>query len=79
VHSTSDDLQAWSAQARAIMPAWLVRDLAIMFDHFQRYGLLATQDEIDTITRVLGHPPRRFEDFARETLAGWGHATAATA
>ena len=77
VHYTGDDLHAWAAQVRAFMPAWMVRDLVIMYDHFQRHGLLATPGEIETITRVLGHPPRRYEEFVRETLAGWGHATAA--
>jgi uncharacterized protein YbjT (DUF2867 family) len=71
-----EDLQAWAAQARAFVPAWMVRDLMIMFDYFQRQGLLATPAEIDTITRVLGHAPRRYEDFVRETLAAWGHAAA---
>ena len=47
-----------------------------MFDHFLRQGLLATPAENDTITRVLGHAPRRYEDFVRETLAAWGHAAA---
>ncbi|MGO9242841.1 MAG: SDR family oxidoreductase [Bryobacteraceae bacterium] len=76
VHSATD-VAAWAAQARAFVPAWMVRDLVIMYDHFQRYGLLATPGEIETITRVLGHPPRRYEEFVRETLAGWEHATAA--
>ncbi len=77
VQCAGEDLHAWAAQVRAFMPGWLVRDLVIMYDHFQRYGLLGTPGEIETITRVLGHPPRRYEEFVRETLAGWGHATAA--
>jgi uncharacterized protein YbjT (DUF2867 family) len=72
-----EDLQAWAAQARAFVPAWMVRDLMIMFDYFQRQGLLATPAEIDAITRVLGHPPRRYEDFVRKTLAQWGRAVSA--
>ena len=73
-----DDLQAWSKQMLNFIPAWMVRDLVIMYDHFQRHGLLATQAEIDTITRVLGHAPRRYDEFVRETLAQWGQATAAS-
>ncbi len=77
VQCAGEDLHAWATQARAFVPAWMVRDLVIMYDHFQRDGLLATPGEIETITRVLGHSPRRYEEFVRETLAGWVHATAA--
>jgi len=76
---SGEDLKAWSAQMSQFLPVWMVRDLEIMYDHFQRHGLLATPAEIDTITRVLGHPPRRYEDFVRETLAQWGRAAAASA
>lgn len=51
------------------MPAWQVRDLSIMYDYFQREGLLATQQEIDEVTTLLGHTPRRFDDFVQEALA----------
>jgi uncharacterized protein YbjT (DUF2867 family) len=63
-----EDLQAWAAQMRAFMPAWLVRDLQIMFQYFLLNGLLATQAEIDELTAVLGHPPRSYEDFVKEVL-----------
>ena len=73
VHS-GEDLKAWAAQMSRFLPAWKVRDLEIMYAHFQRYGLVATPAEIDTVTRVLGHSPRRYEDFVRETVAQWGQA-----
>ena len=63
-----DDLKAWVAQVRAFMPGWLVRDLEIMFEHFLRTGLLATQAEIDALTALLGHAPRSYEDFVNEVL-----------
>jgi uncharacterized protein YbjT (DUF2867 family) len=63
-----DDLKAWSAQMRAFMPGWLVRDLEIMFQHFLTAGLLATQAEIDDLTAMLGHVPRSYEAFIREVL-----------
>ena len=65
---TGDDVTAWAAQMRAFMPGWLVRDLQIMFQHFLDAGLLATQEEIDELTAVLGHPPRSYEDFIQEVL-----------
>ena len=64
-----DDLQAWAAQMRAFLPGWQVRDLEIMYEYFLHAGLLATQAEIDELTGVLGHAPRRYEAFVEEILA----------
>lgn len=63
-----DDLKSWAVQMRAFMPGWLVRDLEIMFQHFLNYGLLATQQEIDDLTVLLGHAPRSYEAFITEVL-----------
>lgn len=61
-----DDLNAWSQHARATLPEWLVRDLAIMLSAFQKKGLVATDAELRMQEEVLGHAPRRFDDFAAE-------------
>jgi uncharacterized protein YbjT (DUF2867 family) len=66
-----DDLEAWAAQSRAYMPPWLVDDLVIMYGHFQKNGLRASPADLARQALVLGHPPRRFEDFAAETAAAW--------
>ncbi len=63
-----EDLKAWVAQVRAFMPGWLVRDLEIMFQHFLNAGLLATAEEIDELTALLGHAPRSYEAFIKEVL-----------
>jgi hypothetical protein len=39
-----------------------------MFQFFLDNGLLATQAEIDEITKVLGHNPRTYEAFIQEAL-----------
>ncbi len=65
---TGDDLNAWVSQVRAFMPGWLLRDIEIMCEHFENSGLLASQAEIDELTRLLGHAPRRYEDFIKEVL-----------
>jgi len=66
-----DDLEAWAAQVRAFMPAWLIEDLKLMYAFFQREGLRASAEDLARQALVLAHPPRRFEDFARETAAAW--------
>jgi uncharacterized protein YbjT (DUF2867 family) len=61
-----DDLDAWEAQAKRLLPAWLAFDLRRMYEHFQRDGLRATSETVASVTRLLGHPPREFEPFVRE-------------
>jgi uncharacterized protein YbjT (DUF2867 family) len=71
VHYAGDDLDAWAAQSRRFMPEWLVHDLRIMYDYFQKHGLPAAGEEFALQDKVLQHAPRRFEDFVRETAAAW--------
>jgi len=71
VRYAGDDLEAWAAQARQALPGWLVDDLKVMYAFFQRHGLRANANDLARQTGLLGHPPRRFEDFARETAAAW--------
>lgn len=66
-----NDLDAWEAQARDGMPDWLLYDMRMMYDYFQKAGLRATQEDIDTQTRVTGHAPRPFSAFTREVAKAW--------
>jgi uncharacterized protein YbjT (DUF2867 family) len=66
-----DDLDAWAEAASSMMPDWLVRDVCTMFAYFQEHGLKASQEEVDELTRLLGRPPRSFEDFVAEIAPGW--------
>ena len=71
VRYIGDDLEAWSTQARSILPDWMVGDLAMMYRHFQEHGLAATEAELDQVRDILGHEPRSFDGFADETAARW--------
>ena len=66
-----DDLEAWERQASQRMQPWLVYDLKLMYRHFQRHGIRVPAGELAAMHRLLGRPPRRFEDFAAETVAAW--------
>ncbi|MFD2512270.1 SDR family oxidoreductase [Pontibacter locisalis] len=66
-----DDLEAWEQQSLQYLPAWMVFDFKLMYDHFQRNGFYGTQEDVNRLTEVLGHAPRRFEDFAKETAEQW--------
>jgi uncharacterized protein YbjT (DUF2867 family) len=67
-----NDLDAWEQQSLQYLPAWMVFDFRLMYQFFQEHGLKATPEDIERQTRLLGHPPRRFEDFAQETARVWG-------
>lgn len=72
-----DDLNQWAEAVRGAMPDWMVTDLVIMYDWFQKNGLLATEEEFEKQAKVLGHSPRTFDAFVAETVAAWrGAATA---
>lgn len=66
-----DDLDAWEAQMLQFMPDWMVYDIRMMFAHFQKEGLIATEEAIARTTKLVGHAPRSFDAFAAETAAAW--------
>jgi len=66
-----NDLEAWSTQAKQALPAWMVHDLKIMYEFFQKSGLVASESDMKEQDLVLHHPPRNFEQFVKETVADW--------
>lgn len=66
-----EDMDAWEEKARTIMPDWMAFDFRLMFEHFQKAGLIATEAELEKLTALLGRELRRFEDFASETAIHW--------
>lgn len=66
-----DDLEAWSKQAQHMMPEWMVRDLRIMYDYFQHNGFLASANALAEQQKVIGHAPRKFDQFVAEILPEW--------
>jgi len=68
-----DDMDAWERQMQAFLPPWMAFDLRQMYEHFQRTGLIPSAEAVPRLTRLLRHPPRRFDDFARETAAAWAN------
>jgi uncharacterized protein YbjT (DUF2867 family) len=66
VKYAGNDLDQWAEQARKMLPGWLVDDFRIMYEFFQKEGLKATPEDLAICTRVLGRPPRRFDDYAAE-------------
>ena len=71
VSYAGDDLDAWAEQAKQMMPEWMVADLKIMYAHFQKEGLVASQEDLAQQAKILGRPPRSFESYVKETAVGW--------
>lgn len=66
-----NDLDAWEQQSLEFLPAWMVFDFRLMYAYFQENGIKATTADIERQTALIGHPPRSFEDFAKETAKAW--------
>lgn len=75
-----DDMDAWEEQAKAMLPDWMAFDFRLMYEYFQKAGLQATDAELERLTQIMGHEPRRYEDFVNETTAAWsGQSSEGTA
>lgn len=66
-----NDLDAWEKATLAFMPAFAVFDFRLMYAFFQEKGLKAAPEDVARCTTLLGHPPRRFDEFAAETARAW--------
>ncbi len=71
---TGDDLDVWSAEARKMLPGWLVEDLVVMYGVFQERGLIASEEDLQLTREIVGHDPRSFDTFAAETAKEWQKA-----
>jgi hypothetical protein len=43
----------------------------MMFQGYPERGFVAEAGDIEVLTKLLGHPPRPYLGFARETAASW--------
>jgi uncharacterized protein YbjT (DUF2867 family) len=66
-----EDLDAFEEQMRQSAPSGSAFDIRMMFQGYLERGFVAEDGDIETATKLLGHPLRRYEDFARETVEAW--------
>lgn len=71
VRYAGDNLDAWEHGAGAPMPKWQREDLRIMYRHYQDHGMKMDKSELVEQERILGHAPRRFDDFAAAASRAW--------
>jgi uncharacterized protein YbjT (DUF2867 family) len=68
---TGHNFDQWEQQMRANAPGWRAFDLRMMFQGYFDRGFASTETEVARVTKLLGHTPRSYEDFATETAALW--------
>jgi uncharacterized protein YbjT (DUF2867 family) len=71
IRYSGDDMDAFEEQMRKRTPSWSAFDIRMMFEGYLERGFIAEDADLETLTELLGHTPRRYEDFARETLLKW--------
>ena len=71
IRYSGDDMDAFEEQIRKQAPSWSAFDIRMMFQGYLERGFAAEAGDVETLTGILGHRPRRYEDFAGETAALW--------
>jgi uncharacterized protein YbjT (DUF2867 family) len=71
VNYGGNDLDSWEQQAHQFFPPWMAFDFRLMYEYFNKEGLKATPQDLERLTKLLGHAPRSFEAFAKETAGTW--------
>src|ERR1700684_2501938 len=71
IRYAGDDMDAFEEQMRKQAPSWSAFDVRMMFQGYLERGFVAEAGDVETLTDLLGHAPRRYEDFARETATLW--------
>lgn len=66
-----NDLDAWEAQSRSMLPTWMAYDYKIMYAGFQENGLIATTAQQKETRRILGEEPRSFQNFVQQVTKQW--------
>ena len=66
-------LDTFEEQLRHLVPAWLAMDLRLMYQGYQGRGFAPSAADVSALTTLIGHAPRRYEDFVRETAVAWAN------
>jgi uncharacterized protein YbjT (DUF2867 family) len=66
-----EDMEAFEEQMRTHAPSWSAFDIRMMFQGYLERGFVAEKGDLQTLTELLGHAPRSYEAFAKETALEW--------
>jgi uncharacterized protein YbjT (DUF2867 family) len=73
VRYADSPLDQFEGQLRQMLPAWLAMELRLMFQGYHERGFTPAAALVAALTTLLGHAPRGYEDFVRETASAWGY------
>ena len=65
------DMDAFEEEMRKTSPSWSAFDVRMMFQGYLERGFTAENGDIEVLTKLIGHPPRRYKDFANEAALAW--------
>jgi uncharacterized protein YbjT (DUF2867 family) len=71
IRYAGEDMDAFENQMRQTAPSWSAFDIRMMFQGYLERGFTAEASDVADLTTLLGHEPRRYKDFARETAQAW--------
>jgi uncharacterized protein YbjT (DUF2867 family) len=71
VRYPGEDMNAFEEQVRQKAPSWSAFDIRMMFQGYLERGFVAQDGDVKTLTSLLGHAPRAYNSFARETALKW--------
>ncbi|MGA3123674.1 MAG: NmrA family NAD(P)-binding protein [Polyangiaceae bacterium] len=74
IRYTGENMDAFEQQMRQNGPSWAAFDMRMMFQGYLERGFTAEAGDLEAVTRLLGHAPRVYGDFARETALEWQKA-----
>ena len=79
IHYTGEDMEGFELQLRQSAPSWSAFDIRMMFQGYLERGFVAGPDDIEVLTKLLGHKPRCYAEFAQETAQSWKGAVRSAA
>lgn len=71
IRYAGNDMDAFESNMRKQAPAWSAFDIRMMFQGYLERGFTAEPGDIESLRTLIGHPPRTYEAFVRETAAEW--------
>jgi uncharacterized protein YbjT (DUF2867 family) len=74
IRYTGHDMDGFEEEMRKNSPPWAAFDIRMMFQGYLERGFTAENGDVEALTTLLGHAPRRYEDFAKEAASAWAKA-----
>jgi uncharacterized protein YbjT (DUF2867 family) len=71
VNYGGNDLVDFEKNMAGRAPSWSAYDIRLMLARFQSDGMRSKPGTIDIMTGILGHAPRSYRAFAKETATSW--------